>query len=81
MVKRRNGIGMGKNHRINCHNCQHYFVTWVPAQPHGCRTMGFRSYHLPSAVVYQNSGCDCNAFEPKKRNPPTKIDRKKPNGR
>lgn len=57
---------MEKQHCIDCHKCRHYFVTWVPAQPHGCRAMGFKSYHLPSWVVYQNSGCGCKAFELKK---------------
>jgi|GEM_PF-312876 len=48
--------------RIDCRKCHHYFVTWEPAQPHGCRAMGFKCHLIPSAVVYQNSGCECRAY-------------------
>jgi hypothetical protein len=63
---------MGKINRIDCHKCRYYFVTWVPAQPHGCRAMGFRSFHLPSSVVYKNSGAKCEAFKQKKKVAPLK---------
>ncbi|KJS33484.1 MAG: hypothetical protein VR64_01505 [Desulfatitalea sp. BRH_c12] len=53
--------------RINCQRCRHYFVTWEKANPHGCRCMGFKSKHLPSAVVQRNSGAACLCFEPRQR--------------
>jgi len=49
--------------RINCRRCVHYFVTWKPKQPHGCKAYGFRSPHIPSLVVFQSSGFDCTMFE------------------
>jgi hypothetical protein len=48
-----------------CVRCRHYFVTYVPAQPHGCRAYGFRSKILPSQVVMQSSGQPCSLFAPR----------------
>ncbi|DAB29851.1 MAG TPA: uracil-DNA glycosylase [Sulfurimonas sp. UBA12504] len=48
--------------KINCRRCQHYFVTWEPSRPHGCRAYGFKSAQIPSLVVFQSSGSDCNLF-------------------
>ena len=53
--------------RINCRRCQHYFVTWVAKQPHGCRAYGFKSPQIPSLAVFQSSGMDCSLF--KEKNP------------
>lgn len=51
--------------RINCKQCQHYFVTWQPNQPHGCRAYGFKSQQFPSLVVFQSSGKECAFFTQK----------------
>ena len=40
----------------NCLSCKHYFITWDPKKPHGCRAMGFKSQQIPSIVVRQSSG-------------------------
>lgn len=48
--------------RINCHQCKHYFVTWEPGRPHGCRAYGFKSQQMPSMLVKQSSGQDCALF-------------------
>jgi hypothetical protein len=50
--------------RPRCIRCAHYFVTWRPAKPHGCRAMGFRSAHDPALVVFQSSGMHCHLFKP-----------------
>lgn len=50
-----------------CMNCRHYFVTWDPVAPHGCRAMGFKGVQIPSLTVYQSSGLDCQLFDPKKK--------------
>lgn len=52
---------------IDCHKCKHYYVTWDKDFPHGCRAMDFKSYHLPSSVVYKCSGIDCLMFKLKDR--------------
>jgi hypothetical protein len=62
-----------KMKRIDCRRCIHYFVTWVPSAPHGCKVMGFKSHRLPSVVVYQNSGDLCRAYRPKHSDDPSKI--------
>lgn len=37
--------------RIDCRRCTHYFVTWDPRFPHGCRRMGFKSRMTPIEEV------------------------------
>jgi hypothetical protein len=51
--------------RIECRSCVHHYVTWEPAFPHGCRALGFKSKVLPSLAVFQSSGLECQAFEPR----------------
>lgn len=53
--------------RIICQICRHYYVTWEPDHPHGCRAIGFKSKHMPSSVVRANSGSACLYFAPKAR--------------
>jgi hypothetical protein len=49
----------------DCLGCRHYYVTWDERFPRGCRAMRFKSRRPPSEVVYENSGIDCQMFEPK----------------
>ena len=56
---------MGK--LIPCKRCKNYFVTWENDKPHGCRAYGFKSPTLPSQVVKESSGEDCQVFEQKGR--------------
>lgn len=48
-----------------CTRCEHYFVTWDEARPHGCRAFGFKSKKRPSVEVYENSGIQCTMFQAK----------------
>ncbi|MDR1608323.1 MAG: uracil-DNA glycosylase [Deltaproteobacteria bacterium] len=48
--------------RINCRHCRHYFITWEPRLPHGCRLMGFKSQYLPYVQVFRISGQNCQSF-------------------
>jgi hypothetical protein len=51
---------------VVCHRCRHYFVTWDPAFPHGCRAMSFRSRRLPNEEVRAAmAGGDCLMFADK----------------
>ncbi|MDC0933085.1 uracil-DNA glycosylase [Arcobacteraceae bacterium] len=52
--------------RIICQRCTQYYVTWEKSKPHGCRAYGFKSLSLPSVVVKQSSGSDCNFYEVKR---------------
>ncbi len=59
---------MSPDKRIDCYKCRHYFITWEPSNPHGCRAMGFKSHQLPGEVVHQHSGELCQAFQLKNPN-------------
>jgi hypothetical protein len=50
---------------VNCMKCAHYYVTWDPNRPRGCRYFGFKSKELPSVIVRRSSGEDCKVYRPK----------------
>ncbi|MBV9121039.1 MAG: uracil-DNA glycosylase [Chloroflexi bacterium] len=47
---------------VNCLQCRHYQITWDPRTPYGCAALGFKSRQMPSIVVRQSSGLECQAF-------------------
>jgi hypothetical protein len=51
--------------RPTCLRCAHYFITFDPAFPYGCRAMNFKSRTLPETEVRTASGLDCQMFQPK----------------
>lgn len=52
--------------RIDCRRCAHYYVTWDPSFPHGCRCMGFKSRMTPIEEVRRTmSGHDCLLYHAK----------------
>ncbi|MFZ1198907.1 MAG: uracil-DNA glycosylase [Desulfobacterales bacterium] len=56
---------------IDCHRCEHYFVTWEVGRPHGCRAMGFKSRLFPSALVRRCAdGATCRLYSDKQRRKP-----------
>ena len=54
-----------KDASLLCRRCRHYFVTWEPKFPHGCRAMGFKSKKLPCVDVFATSGMPCQLFKEK----------------
>jgi len=52
---------------IDCHKCEHYYVTWDKHFPHGCKAMKFKSKQLPSIAVFTSSTIECLLFKKKKR--------------
>ncbi|OME88062.1 uracil-DNA glycosylase [Paenibacillus sp. FSL A5-0031] len=56
---------MNTNERIDCLKCKHYFITWEPSAPKGCRAFGFKTSVLPSIMVFRSSGKPCMHFETK----------------
>ncbi len=48
-----------------CRKCIHFFITHNPAQPYGCRALGFKSKRNPATVVYEISGIICQLYTPK----------------
>ncbi|MFW6338533.1 MAG: hypothetical protein ACOC25_06355 [Alkalispirochaetaceae bacterium] len=55
----------------DCLSCVHFYVTWNPSFPRGCRVFGLQSRELPSRVVYRNTGHHCPSYRrrPEKRRP------------
>lgn len=49
----------------NCYKCQHFFVTYQPTMPYGCRAYSFKGAKLPALLVYESSGLLCQAFAAK----------------
>jgi hypothetical protein len=50
-----------------CSQCKHFYITWDPKIPNGCRQFGIQCKDLPSKIVSQAGMVDCNGFEAKKR--------------
>jgi hypothetical protein len=42
-----------QNKRVNCYQCKHFYVTWDPKFPRGCRAFAFKSASLPFVVVIE----------------------------
>jgi hypothetical protein len=61
-------FGMATDPRIDCRGCQHYYITWDPHFPNGCRLFGFKSKTLPSITTWEATGAPCEHYiENKKR--------------
>ncbi|WP_317987033.1 hypothetical protein [Sutcliffiella rhizosphaerae] len=48
--------------RINCLKCKHFYVTWDPNFPNGCKAFDFKTKQLPSLAVFRSSGLPCLKF-------------------
>ena len=55
----------GERGMMDCHKCEHYYVTWDKQFPHGCKAMKFKSKQLPSVVVFTSSSMECLLFKEK----------------
>ena len=51
--------------KSRCLTCRHYFVTWHPKTPRGCRAYRFESAQIPCLVVERETGVPCQAHEPR----------------
>lgn len=51
----------------NCIKCIHFYVTWEPANPRGCKFFGFKTKAIPSQIVLKSSGQPCHAFQEKNK--------------
>jgi hypothetical protein len=52
-----------KKGQPNCNLCRHFFITYEPAHPYGCRAMGFKASRQPCETVFASSGMPCQMFE------------------
>jgi hypothetical protein len=57
----------------NCVQCKHFYITWNPKIPNGCKKFGIQCQDKPSNIVAAAGMGDCQGFEPKKR-PEAKSD-------
>lgn len=55
-----------KTSKTACLKCRHFYVTWDEFFPRGCKALSFKSREVPSKVVFDSSGIECQKFEPKK---------------
>lgn len=53
--------------RPECMRCRHYYVTWDPNFPYGCKAFGFKSRVTPCLEVYSASQRQCLKFEAKQK--------------
>ncbi len=51
---------------MSCMKCKHYFSTFDPALPRGCKLYGMRTTQFPDQVVKRESGRECLGFEARK---------------
>nr|WP_289216171.1 uracil-DNA glycosylase [Halobacillus campisalis] len=51
--------------RVNCFKCKHFFSTWNPQFPRGCKAYGFKGREMPSQTVLKTTGTPCLQFRPK----------------
>ncbi len=49
-----------------CRNCQHFYITYDPKTPNGCKAYQIQSQAIPSQVVKRaNNGQECLGFKAK----------------
>jgi hypothetical protein len=53
--------------RVNCFLCRHFFITYDPNFPYGCKAAGFRSRNLPAEEVFISSGMQCLLYAEKEK--------------
>jgi hypothetical protein len=50
---------------VECRKCKHFFITWDPKNPYGCKAFGIKSKRIPSVEIYLTSGKECLKFQKK----------------
>jgi hypothetical protein len=54
---------------IDCFSCRHFYITYDPSFPYGCRVPGFKSRLLPAKEMLATSGIECQLFLEKLKKP------------
>jgi len=52
---------------IDCFSCRHFYITYDPPFPYGCRAACFKSRRTPSQEMFASSGIDCQFFAEKEK--------------
>lgn len=50
--------------KVNCLKCKHYYNTWDPKFPRGCRIFHFKGKNFPSVSVKEETKEECQGFSP-----------------
>lgn len=53
---------------IRCYNCKHFYITYKPKFPYGCRAFGIIAKKNPYLEVRSISGTNCALFSKKVKN-------------
>lgn len=60
---------------VKCRNFKHFYVTYDPKTPNGCKVFQIQSQAIPSQVVKRaNNGQECKGFSPKAVKVQKKLD-------
>jgi len=59
----------------NCTQCKHFYVTWDPQKPNGCRQFGIQCKPLPSQIVASAGMGECEGFVAKAKKTQETTDR------
>jgi hypothetical protein len=51
--------------RAKCLKCIHYFSTYNPQTPRGCRLYNIQTKGMPSTVIQQETGGYCHGYKSK----------------
>ena len=49
----------------DCLKCRHFYITWSPGTPNGCRRFGIQCKDSPTKIIASAGLGDCQGFEPK----------------
>jgi Zn-dependent M28 family amino/carboxypeptidase len=52
---------------VNCKKCVYHFITWDNRFPYGCKLFGIKSKQIPSIIVFQSIGKNCENFKEKSK--------------
>ena len=50
---------------VICTQCVHFYITWDPKFPRGCRQYGFKTTKMPSITVRETIGAPCTSYRAK----------------
>tara|TARA_Y100001968_G_C19336562_1_gene707208 strand:- start:969 stop:1256 length:288 start_codon:yes stop_codon:yes gene_type:complete len=53
---------------VNCSKCLHFYVTYKPRFPYGCKAFGIISRKNPYLEIRSISGTNCALFQKRKKN-------------
>lgn len=64
-------VSQTQEQAVTCLKCAHYYITFDPSFPYGCRALDFKCRRLPHYEVAAASNLPCQSFvaKPNQRKP------------